>query len=397
MLYTPKSEINLRIIRMQELLAEKEIDGVLIAQNVDLFYFSGTAQNAHLYIPASGQPVLMVRKSLSRAAEESPLENIIPLTSLKKMPDLIITAGNNSPKTLGLEMDVLPVANYLFYGQVFQGTQFVDVSGLIRQVRQVKSEYELDLLRTTGSKMNEVFLKIPQLIREGMMEIELAAQVECAARATGHMGKVNMRAFIASPFFGHIMSGSTAAVPSGFDGPLGGPGLSPAYPQSGGLKQIGRSEPILVDYVGLWDGYITDQTRIFSIGELSDKLTKAFETALQIQAAVIERIKPGVNGSDLHQLSLDMAADAGLSENFMGYGVDQVRFIGHGVGLELDDWPVMAKGLNTLLAPGMVFAIEPKFVFPGEGAVGIENTFALTGDGVEKITITPDELVIVRG
>ena len=395
MLYTPKSEIDLRISRMQELLTEKEIGGLLIAQNVDLFYFSGTAQNAHLYIPASGQPILMVRKSLTRASEESPLENILPLTSLKKIPDLITSAGHKVPDTLGLEMDVIPAANYLLYGQVFQGVRLVDVSGLIRQVRQVKSGYELDLLRITGRKMNEVFMKIPEMIREGMMEIELAAQVECAARATGHMGKVNMRAFTASPFFGHIMSGWTAAVPSGFDGPLGGPGLSPAYPQSGGLKPIGRGEPILVDYVGLWDGYITDQTRFFSIGELPDKLNRAFETALQIQAAVVERLKPGVNGSDLHQLSLEMAADAGLSENFMGYGTDQVRFIGHGTGLELDDWPVLAKGLNTLLEPGMVFAIEPKFVFPGEGAVGIENTFALTDDGVEKITITPDDLVIV--
>lgn len=394
MIYTPQSEIDTRIGKLQSVLEEKGIDGALIVQNIDLFYFSGTAQNAHLYVPASGQPVLMVRKSLDRAVKESPLKNIVPLTSLKKLPEIISAAGCKVPERLGLEMDVLPASSYFFYHEVFQGTRLTDVSNLIRQLRQVKSAYELNLLRKSGRNMNEVFMKIPEIIKEGMTEIELAAQIECAARSKGHMGRISMRSFTAAPFFGHVMSGWTAAVPSGFDGPFGGPGLTPAHPQSGGFKQIGKGEPIVVDYVGLWDGYTTDQTRIYSLGPLPEKLTRAFETALQIQDAIVNRLKPGVNGSDLHQLSLDMAAEAGLSDNFMGYGPDRVRFIGHGTGLELDELPVLAKGLDLPLEEGMVLAIEPKFVFPGEGAVGIENTFALTRDGVEKITITPDDLSI---
>ncbi len=397
MLYTPKSELDSRINRMQALLAETGVGGALVMQSVDLFYFSGTAQNAHLYIPAQGQPVLMVRKSLARAREESALDSVVQLSSIKKLPELIQAAGHPVPEVLGLEMDVVPANTYLFYRQVFAGAELVDVSGLIRQVRQVKSAYEIELLRISGRKMNEIYGEIPGMIREGMTEVELAAKIEGMARAAGHMGYISMRAFNQSPFFGHLMTGWTAAVPSAFDGATGGPGLTPAHPQSGGLKPIGRGEPILVDYVGLWDGYITDQTRFFSIGPLPDRHAEAMETALEIQAAIVDRLKPGVNGSELHELALDMAARAGLADYFMGWGSDKARFIGHGVGLELDELPVLAKGLDTVMQPGMVFAMEPKFIFPGEGAVGIENTFVLTDNGVEKLTITPDELVVLDG
>ncbi len=395
MLYTPKTELTRRTGKFQALLVENKIEGALIVQAVDLFYFTGTAQNAHLYIPACGRPVLMVKKSLARAQEESGLEKIIPLSSIKKLPELLAAEGHRIPEIMGLEMDVLPANNYLFYQQIFTQARFLEVSGLIRQVRQVKSAYELELLRTSGRKMDEIYRQIPAMIREGMAEIELAAKIEGAARAAGHMGYINMRAFNQSPFFGHLMSGWTAAVPSAFDGATGGPGLTPVQPQSGGWKPIGRNEPIVVDYVGLWDGYLTDQTRFFSLGPLPDKLVNAFRTALEIQSAVLQQLRPGVKVGTLYDLALQMAAEGGLAGNFMGCGREQVKFIGHGVGLELDELPVLAKGLDTVLQPGMVFALEPKFVFPGEGVVGIENTFALKEEGAEKLTVTPDELVII--
>lgn len=394
-MYTPREELYNRIQQFQMKLAEKNIDSALIVQAVDLFYFSGTAQNAHLFIPAKGEPVLMVRKSLTRAREESGLKNIIQLTSLKKIPELLAEAGYNLGMVAGLEMDVVPAGQYLLYTQVFKDTRFVDVSGIVREVRQVKSLYEIGLLKAAGEKINEIYLKIPGMIREGMTEVELASRIEGMSRAAGHMGYINMRAFNGGPFFGHLLSGPSGAVPSCFDGPTGGTGLVPLHPQGAGLRAIQKEEPIMVDFVGLWDGYITDLTRIFSIGQLSDKLNHAFETALKIQAAVIDRIEPGVSGSEMHELALNVAEDAGLAEYFMGYGKDQARFLGHGVGLELDELPVLAKGLNTILQPNMVFAIEPKFIFPGEGVVGIENTFVITETNIERITITPDDLVIV--
>ncbi|KNZ70424.1 peptidase M24 [Thermincola ferriacetica] len=393
MLYTPQKELFNRITKLQTLLREKDIDGALIVKSANLFYFSGTAQNAYLFVPAEGAPVLLVKKSFSRAKKESALENIMQLVSLKKIPAQLAELGCKSPATLGLEMDSLPASTYLFFQQIFPGVRFTNVSGLIREIRQIKSEYEINLLRTSASNMDKIYRQIPGLIKEGMAEIELAAQIEGMARTAGHMGYISMHAFNQSPYFGHLLSGESGAVPSAFDGPTGGPGLTPAHPQGAGWKKIKAGEPISIDYVGLWDGYITDQTRIFSIGPLPEKLQKAFDLALEIQAAVVEQMKPGANGSDLHELSLAMAAKAGFAENYMGYAPDQARFLGHGVGLELDELPVLAKGLDARLQPGMVIAIEPKFVFPGKGVVGIENTFAITEQGAERITVTPDELV----
>lgn len=395
MQYTPKSEIQARINKLQVMLTENRMDGVLIVQSADLFYFSGTAQNAHLYVPVQGEPLLMVRKSLERAVRESPLDRIIPLTSIKKLPGILADNGYELPQTLGLELDVVPAANYLSYLQIFEKSKIVDASGIIRTIRQIKSEFELNLHRVSGQKMNEVFRAIPGMIREGMTEIELAAGIEGKARTIGHPGIVNLRSFNQSLFFGVIAAGAAAAIPSSFDGPANGTGLSPHQPSSAGLKAICKNEPIYVDIAGGWDGHIADNTRVFSIGPLPEKLMKAFELSLKIQAAVINRIEPGVSGSELHQLSMEMAAAAGFSDNFMGFGPDQVKFLGHGVGLELDELPVLASGVKTNLMPGMVFAIEPKFTFPGEGVVGIENTFALTENGLERLTVTPDDVVIL--
>lgn len=395
MQYTPKSEIQARIDKLQVMLMENRMDGVLVIQSADLFYFSGTAQNAHLYVPAKGEPLLMVRKSLDRAIQESPLDRIIPLASIKKLPGILADNGYEVPQTLGLEMDVVPAANYLSFQQIFDKSRIVDASGIIRTIRLIKSEFELSLHRVSGQKMNEVFRAIPGMIREGMTEVELAAGIEGKSRSIGHPGIVNLRTFNQVLCFGVIAAGAAAAIPSSFDGPANGTGLSPYQPSSAGLKVISKNEPIFVDIAGGWDGYIADLTRVFSIGPLPGKLMEAFELSLKIQAAVINRIEPGVSGSELHKLSLEMAAAAGFSDNYMGFGPDQVKFLGHGVGLELDELPVLASGLETTLMPGMVIALEPKFTFPGEGVVGIENTFALTENGVERLTTIPDDLVIL--
>lgn len=396
MLLTPKRELYRRTSWLQALMRERQVAGALIIQQADLFYFTGTAQNAHLYVPAAGEPLLMVKKSQSRAREESALEKVVPLGGLKLLPDQLAAEGHQVPGVLGLELDVLPANSFLFYQKVFGAAKIVDIAPLIKQVRQIKSPYEIDLLRASARQMDAVFRIIPEFIREGMAEFELAARIENAFRASGHMGLIRMRTFNQGVFFGNLLSGASGAVPGGFDGPTTGPGRTPAHPCSAGNKKIRRSEPIFADYGGVWDGYIIDQTRIFSIGPLPQKLMDAHRTALEIEAAVVDRCKPGVNGSELHELALKMAEDAGLAENFMGYGVDRARFVGHGVGLELDELPVLASGLNTELAPGMVFALEPKFVFPGEGAVGIENTYFVTENGLERLTLFPDEIVVLE-
>ncbi|MCF8120511.1 MAG: aminopeptidase P family protein, partial [Deltaproteobacteria bacterium] len=195
------------------------------------------------------------------------------------------------------------------------------------------------------------------------------------------------------PLYGHIMAGRNAALPSNSAGPTGGRGLGPFLSQSAGTDKIQKNEPIIVDYVASVEAYNSDQTRIFALGKLKDELVKAHEAMRTIQNTLAEKGQPGVVTGDLYQLALDMAQSAGLAENFMGYPVP-VPFIGHGVGLELNEWPVIGRNMRVPLEVGMTIALEPKVVFPDKGVVGIENTFVVTPTGMERLNRFPDDIIV---
>jgi Xaa-Pro dipeptidase len=170
---TPSSELDHRIGALQAKMAADDIDGILVIQNSDLFYFSGTAQQAHLYIPATGQPLLMARKDLARARAESELERIVPLSSPRKIPDILADHGYARPKTLGLECDVLPVNLYFTYQKIFTDSRIVDAALLIRLVRAVKSEYEIEMITRAAGLADQVAAGMTELLEAGISEIKL--------------------------------------------------------------------------------------------------------------------------------------------------------------------------------------------------------------------------------
>jgi prepilin-type processing-associated H-X9-DG protein len=177
-----------------------------------------------------------------------------------------------------------------------------------------------------------------------------------------------------------------------FDGAVTGKGLSAAAPHGSSLELVHENMPVFMDYTGVYDGYITDMTRIFVIGTLDPELKRAFDVSIEIQNSLQSLLKPGAICEELFLKSAEMAANAGLGEYYMGMPGENARFVGHGVGLELDEFPVLAQGFKMPLVAGNVIAIEPKFVIPGKGVIGIENTFAVTSAGGEKITDIPDEI-----
>jgi Xaa-Pro aminopeptidase len=193
--------------------------------------------------------------------------------------------------------------------------------------------------------------------------------------------------------YGQVLAGPSGAVPGYSDSPLCGPGPNPVLGKGPNGHLLAAGDPVIVDLVGGHDGYLADQTRTFSVGPLADDLRAAHGVAGEILRAVERELRPGSTPSGLFDLSERMAADAGLGEHFMGHGHGRVRFLGHGVGMEIDEMPVLAPGFDEPFRPGHVVAIEPKFVFPGRGAVGIENMYAVTEDGYETITTAPEELI----
>jgi len=393
--FTPSTEIDARIAKLQERLQKEGVDGALILQNTDLFYFSGTIQQAHLYVPAHGRPLLMVRKSLERALEETPLKNVLPLKSPRQLPDLIRENGLAHPAVLGMELDVLPANLYFTYQNLFSGSKIRDVSLSLRMIRSVNSDYELALIRQAAAFSDEVAGLVPEIVKAGMTEIELAGQIEAHARRLGHQGIVRMRLWGAEMFYGHLMAGPSAAVPSFLASPTGGASVSPAVAQGAGFRKIQRNEPILLDYVFAWQGYISDHTRIFCLGRPPQFLVEAHAHMLDVQERIKAMAKPGAVTGELYAAGVEIARSKGLADHFMGAGDDRVRFIGHGVGLELDEFPFLAEGQQTPLQKNMVIALEPKLIFPGKGVVGIENTHRVTEDGLEQLTLAEQQIISV--
>lgn len=392
---TPKTEIDDRIAQLQQRLSQQDIDGALILQNTDLFYFSGTIQQSHLYIPAQGRPLLMVRKSLQRALAESPLDAIIALDSPKQLMGLIRDHGLKAPAVLGMELDVLPANNYFYYRKLLPAVDIRDISIAVRMIRSVKSDYELALIRQAAAFSDQVAETMPSLLETGITEIELAGRVEAQARRLGHQGIVRMRLWGAEMFYGHLMAGPAAAVPSYLASPTGGASVSAAVAQGPSFAKIKRNEPILLDYVFAWQGYISDHTRIYVIGRAPQALVDAHAHMLDLQEHIKSMATPGTAAGDLYTAAVEMAAQKGVGDHFMGAGADRIRFIGHGVGLELDEFPFLAAGQKTKLQTGMVIALEPKLIFPGQGVVGIENTHVATPNGLEQLTHAEQQIVSV--
>jgi Xaa-Pro dipeptidase len=394
---TPATELEYRCKKLQEYMVSDSLDAVIIVQNADLFYFTGTVQNGNLYVPASGQPLFMVRKETGRARMESGLKEVVQFSSLKEIPAILARYGYSEPKRIGLELDVLPVNFFERYRTLYPNATFSDATPLIRKVRMIKSHYEIHLMKDAADQVDRVYRRAREIIRVGMTDLDVAAELEFTARKDGHQGLIRMRGFNSDICYGQIFSGTDSAVPAYSDTPLGGMGLNPSFGQGAGLKRIEPHEPVIIDFAGCVDGYLSDQTRIFSVGELPDKLRRAYDDMLEIQGVMTQVAETGMSWGALYDLCFNRAVDMGYVDSFMGAKGSQVSFIGHGLGVEIDEYPFIARGFSQmLLESGMVFAFEPKVVFPGVGAIGIENTFYLSNEGLKRLTHSSDELVILN-
>lgn len=388
----PASELNSRIELLQKELEKKELSGTLILQKTDLYYFSGTSQQGWLYVPNTGKPLLMVFKEFQRASEESAIENIVSVASPKTIPLTLSDYGYPAPTKLGMELDVLPVNLYNLYQSIFKEAAISDISFEIRILRSVKSDYEISKVRKAAVLSDQLAEHACLLIEEGRSEVEVAGKLEGYARGLGHQGLVRMRMFNNELFYGHLLSGDGAAEPSYLQSPTGGRGVSTVIGQGAGYRRMKTNEPVLVDFVFALDGYLSDHARIYSIGPLSPKLQNAHEQMITLQEKMKPLCTPGAITGELYDEMVSYSQQLDLDENFMGVGERRIRFTGHGVGLELDEFPFIAKGQRLQLETGMILALEPKVIFPGEGVVGVENTHLITENGLEPLSSYPDQV-----
>jgi Xaa-Pro aminopeptidase len=390
----PRAEIERRTAAIQAELVRAEVDGLFVVQRADLFYFSGTAQNGFLYVPAEGRPLLFVKQSVARARAESALETLVPIDSVKAVPGLIADVCGRMPDRLGLELDVLPVNDFRFYRNLFNSKDCLDGSPLILRIRSIKSDWEIAQLEATAEMTRSTFDHMRTIIAPGLTEMQFAGMYEAYARTIGHGGKLRVRHFNTEGYPWHVLSGDSGGLVGVLDSPASGRGTSAAFPAGAGSRRLRADEPIMVDLGSVMNGYHLDETRMFAIGSMPENAHRASRAAIEIHDTLIAAAKPGVTLSEIFETASTMAERLGFADAFLGPPGHRVSFIGHGIGLELVEPPIIARGRETPLETGMVFAVEPKIVYENEFAAGVESVFRVTPAGGRLISRVPAEIFI---
>ncbi len=379
----PANEIARRLTAFRAALVEASIDAALIVEATDLIHLTGVMADAHLLVPANDDPILLVRRSLERVQAESPLEDVRPFRSFKELPPLIAELG---AKRVGLELDVLPAGQYLRYRDLLPDVDLVDVSMALAGVRAVKSTWEIAMISKAAEQVAAAFAAAPALVAEQSTDRAIQIELEHLMRQAGHQGPLRFRGLNGQMFYGAVLAGPDGAVAPWADTPLGGPGPSAAVGKGPGGWEIRDGDSVTVDLVGGWEGYLADATRTFFRGTPNPQLAEALAECESILAALEELMRPGVTAEDLYLRGLELATEAGFGDHWMGHGPGRVRFVGHGVGLEINEHPFLAQGFSAPLEFGNVIAVEPKLVFPGVGSVGVENTYVVDRDGPVQLT-----------
>jgi Xaa-Pro dipeptidase len=386
--YISREELERRWIKVRR---NMNCDALVILQNVDQYYLTGTVQGGVLWFPRDGEPLLAVRRSFERARMESAVRNIVPLKTYSELPGLIPNPG----ETIGFELDILPVAVYQQVSKYFPKARVVDGSMPVRTARSIKTPYEIECIRRAARQLDTMFLDIPQQLHEGLAEYELAARIEYVLRMAGHQGFTRVRRFNMEMHYGAVSFGETASYPHAFDGPVGVRGLYAAVPVMGSRRVLKAHEPVMIDICGGYAGYIADGSRTYSIGPVSQQMLDTYQYILELNSWIEDQLRPGNIPSQIYQTILDRVAKTSFAEHFMGAAENQVRFVAHSVGLELDEIPVIAPKFDTPLEPGVVFAVEPKVFYPGLGGVGVENTYVVTETTCERLTVCPMNIFTV--
>jgi len=393
----PLEELESRMIRFRHKMdiSDPQWEAVVIFSKINLYYFTGTMQDGMLIIPRDDNAVFWVRRSFERAMDESFFNDIRPMNSFADAQD---TFGKGKvPSKVHMEMEIVPLALYQRFQKYFPVKEVRPVDRYISSVRAVKSQYEIYLMEKSGEIHRRVLEdRIPKILREGMSEAELATQLFAVLMEEGYHGITRFGMFDTEVMLGQIGFGESTIYPSYFNGPGGNLGLSIAVPIFGSReRKLKKGDLVLIDIGCGVEGYHTDKTMTYMFGKpLCEKAIDVHKRCVEIQNEIAMMLKPGEIPSNIYNSIMNKISDE-FSDNFMGYGQRKVKFLGHGIGLVVDELPVIAKGFDEPIEEGMAFAVEPKKGIENVGMVGIENTFLVTPNGGRSITGNNPGLIAV--
>ena len=373
----------LRLEKVRGIMNEKKIDALLISDNANKYYLTGRVFSGYIYLPLKGEPIYFVKRPVTMKGDG--------VVSIRKPEQIAESIGMVPPATIGLELATASYSKVERLLRIFPQSELADASMVMSAARAVKTAEELEKIRISGIKQDHVYRKIPTLYREGMTDVELQVEIERESRLEGCLGQFRINGDDMELYMGNILVGDNADVPTPYDFAMGGEGMDPSLPVGCNGTVIKPGNSVMVDVNGNYTGYMTDMTRTYYVEEIGDLARKAHECSIAICRRLAELGRPGTEAKALYEEAEKMARDSGLHEYFMGHR-QKAGFVGHGVGIEINELPVIAPRSRDILQENNVIALEPKFVIPKTGAVGIENTYVVTPDGLKPLTNTPEGL-----
>lgn len=400
----PQAELEARRERLRGILTRRYpgLDGLMVFSRTNIYYLTGTFAIGLLWFPVEGEPILAVRKGIERAALEAPGTRCVTYKSYGQIADLMREAGSPITQSFGVEEAGLSWGLGNNFSRYFSGYAFTPADGALDRARSVKTAWELAKVRIAGARHYECMAKIfPQRLRYGMSGFEASRVLWGIFAEHGNTAGTRMSELGQEVVLGHVSVNENVAYPSYYNGPLGVKGVHPTAAYMGNDREIWDKGGMLAVDVGfVYEGYNSDKTLIYFAGkksELPDWARRAQDCCLEIQQRAAEGLKPGNIPSELYRQSLEIAAKAGYAEGYMGHNGNQVPFMGHSLGLQVDEWPVIANRFDEPLEEDMVLALEPKITVPGKGMVGVENTFIVKATGGEAVSAGSPDLSVDGG
>lgn len=380
------ADLPARLQKIRQYMGEAGADACLLGDNMNLYYAAGDVFSGYYYVPVEGEPLFFVKRPCDFRRP-----NTYFITKPEQIREIMEREGVAMPGKVLLEADETVYSEYVRLQATFAPAEVGNATPMMKKARMVKTPWEIERLRTSARIHTEVYALIPSLYRKGMTDLQLQHEIEKVMRAHGSIGL--FRAFGAKMecFMGTILVGDNASAASPFDFALGGRGV-PSSPIGACGCEITDGTTIAVDMAGNYTEYISDMTRTFSVGKIPQKAMDAHNVSIAIRDRIESMAGPGTPCADVYNIAAEMAEQAGLSACYMGT-TQQAKFVGHGIGLQINEMPVLAPRSKDLLQPGMTFALEPKFVIDGVGAVGVEDSFLVTDSGLERLTKAPDAII----
>jgi Xaa-Pro aminopeptidase len=385
-----------RLQNLRTRMEENGIDIAIIQFFVDIYYFSGSNQLSTLIVPLDGDPVLLVQVGIEVAKEETWITDIRRLKGLVSLQEYF-KEKNIKARNIGINEDTVTGTLYKKYKENFAGANLINISPLMQEIRAIKSDKEIGLIEEAAEVSLLGHQRVSEVLKEGITELDLSAAVEYCVRKAGHSGCSISRKNGFFPPAGPIgPSGPNLGVISGFGAiTISGTGLSSAQPGGASSRKMNSGDMTMVDININIGGYHSDETRMYVIGSPDDQQKRAFDAIFAAYQAALNTMRPGVKGKDVYQAARKALEKAGYLDYFAGFSrYPQYNYLGHGVGLESNEHPLISPRDETILEPNMVIAIEPKLIAPHWGG-SLEDTILITQNGYRILTKTKRELIVV--